>query len=169
MAIADLLPGRFGPASRLPGRMDELRGPAKGVLMLPMHLSWPGMRECDVTDDRTRRSMYGMLLSQGTRNDIVRFVNAALLVEDWPAIADSLDPKLRRWCERQLALGAEATHSDACEPGTAQSGAVQQAAVQQAVIQQAAIQPGTALEQATALSLGDDPPALGGGPASATG
>jgi hypothetical protein len=73
--------------------------------MLPMHLSWPGMRECDVSDDATRRSMYGMLLSQGKRNDIVRFINADLLVADWPLIADSLEPKLRRLCERVFAIG----------------------------------------------------------------
>ncbi len=89
--------------------------------MVPMHLSWPGMRECDVTHDRTRRSMYGMLLSQGKRNDIVRIVNAGLLVADWPVIAESLDPRLRRWCERQFALGAQpqeqdGEHAAAAEP-----------------------------------------------------
>ncbi len=80
--------------------------------MLPMHLSWPGMRECDVSDDRTRRSMYGMLLSQGKRNDIVRFVNAELLESDWPEIADSLEPKLRRLCEKQFAFGADEPQAD---------------------------------------------------------
>ena len=107
MAIADILPGRFGPAGRLPAQISELRGPARGVVMLPMHLSWPGMRECDVSDDRTRRSMYGMLLSQGKRNDIVRFVNAELLESDWDQIAESLEPKLRRLCEKQFAFGTE--------------------------------------------------------------
>jgi hypothetical protein len=107
MAIADILHGRFGSAGRLPTQISELRGPARGVVMLPMHLSWPGMRECDVSDDRTRRSMYGMLLSQGKRNDIVRFVNAELLESDWPQIADSLEPKLRRLCEKQFAFGAD--------------------------------------------------------------
>jgi len=113
MAIADILPGRFGPAARLPAQISELRGPARGVVMLPMHLSWPGMRECDVSDDRTRRSMYGMLLSQGKRNDIVRFVNAGLLESDWPEIAESLEPKLRRLCEKQLALGPDEAGSKA--------------------------------------------------------
>lgn len=89
--------------------------------MMPMHLSWPGLRECDVTDGQTRRGMYGMLLSQGTRNDIVRFVNASLLAADWPQIAGALDPKVRRSCERQLALGDD-------EPGPAgQAGQAQQA------------------------------------------
>ncbi|HVB42054.1 MAG TPA: hypothetical protein VNF47_05025 [Streptosporangiaceae bacterium] len=106
MSLADLLLNRHGLARRLPGRMDDLRGPAKGVVMLPMNLSWPGMRECDVSDDGTRRSMYSVLLSQGKRNDIARFVNAALLRQDWPLIRGSLEPKLRRWCERQFALRA---------------------------------------------------------------
>jgi hypothetical protein len=105
MPIADLLAGRLSPSGRLPDQIDELRGPIRGVVMLPMHLSWPGMRECDISDEVTRRSMYGMLLSQGKRNDIVRFINPELLAADWPLIADSLDPKLRRLCERVFALG----------------------------------------------------------------
>jgi hypothetical protein len=107
MAIADIRPGRFGAAARLPAQISDLRGPARGVVMLPMHLSWPGMRECDVSDDPTRRSMYGMLLSQGKRKDIVRFVNAELLEADWAQIADSLEPKLRRLCEKQFAFGEQ--------------------------------------------------------------
>ena len=105
MSLAQLLPGRFGLASRLPGRIDDLRGPVRGVTMLPRHLSWPGLRECDISDDRSRRSMYGMLLTQGKRNDIARFINAALLSQDWPLIRNSLEPRLRRWCERQFELG----------------------------------------------------------------
>lgn len=85
--------------------------------MLPMHLSWPGMRECDVSDEATRRSMYGLLLSQGKRNDIVRFINAELLAADWPLIAGSLEPKLRRLCERAFALGEEAKPAEV-QPAT---------------------------------------------------
>jgi hypothetical protein len=104
MFFAELLSGRVGLAGRLPQRLDELRGPAKGVVVLPRHLSWPGMREFDVTDDSIRRSMYGILLTQGRRNEVARFLNARLLMEDWPLIRASLDPKLRRWCERRFAL-----------------------------------------------------------------
>lgn len=110
--IADLLPGRLSPCGRLPDQIEDLKGPARGVVMLPMHLSWPGLRECDVSDDATRRSMYGMLLSQGKRNDIARFINAGLLAADWPLIADSLDPKLRRLCERAFGLGEPAPAPD---------------------------------------------------------
>jgi hypothetical protein len=48
--------------------------------------------------------MYGVVLTQGRRNDVARFLNARLLIEDWPVIRGSLDPKLRRWCERRFAL-----------------------------------------------------------------
>jgi hypothetical protein len=111
MSLAELLSGRTGLGARLPQRLEDLRGPAKGVVVLPRHLSWPGLRECDVTDDNIRRSMYGMLLSQGRRNDVARFLNAQLLIKDWPLIRASLDPKLRRWCERRFALrSAPETH-----------------------------------------------------------
>jgi hypothetical protein len=105
MALADMLPGRLGLAGRLPGQIDDMRGPVRGVIMLPKNLSWPGMRECDVSDDRARRSLYSMLLAQGTRNDIARFVNAGLLRQDWPLIRNALDARLCRWCERRFGLG----------------------------------------------------------------
>ncbi len=104
MSLADLLTGRSGPAGRLPQRLEELRGPVRGVIVLPRHLSWPGMREFDVSDDRVRRSMYGIVLTQGRRGEVARFLNARLLREDWPLIRASLDPKVRRWCERRFAL-----------------------------------------------------------------
>ena len=107
MSLAELLSGRVGHAARLPDRLEELRGPARGVVVLPRHLSWPGMREFDVTDDSTRRSMYGIVLTQGQRNDVARFLNPQLLRADWPLIRQSLDPKLRWQCERRFALSRD--------------------------------------------------------------
>jgi len=104
MTLGDLLTGNAETARRLPRRLEELRGPAKGVIVLPRHLSWPGMREFDVSDEHDRRTMYGVVLTQGRRNDVARFLNARLLAEDWPVLCGSLDPKLRRWCERRFAL-----------------------------------------------------------------
>jgi hypothetical protein len=104
MVIADLVPRRLVAGVRLPKRIEDLRGPVKGVVLLPRNLSWPGMRECDVSDDRGRRSLYCMLLAQGQRNDIARFINGGLLREDWPLIRNSLDARLRRRCERRYGL-----------------------------------------------------------------
>jgi hypothetical protein len=105
MPLADLLPGRGREAGRLPSHIGDLAGPARGVIVLPRQMAWPGFRECDVTDDAARRGMYVMVLSQGTRNDIARFLNAALLREDWPHISRALESGLRRKCERRYALG----------------------------------------------------------------
>src|ERR1700733_14986245 len=112
MSLAELLSGRVGLAGRLPQQLDDLRGPSKGAVVLPRPLSWPGMREFDVTDDTIRRSMYGILLTQGRRNEVARFLNARLLMEDWPLIRASLVRKLRRWCERRFALRSEAEVSE---------------------------------------------------------
>jgi hypothetical protein len=115
MSLAELLTGRVGHAGRLPERLEDLRGPARGVIVLPRHLSWPGLREFDVTDAAARRSMYGIVLTQGQRNDVKRFLNPDLLRQDWPELAQALDPRLRRACERRLGLPGD----EAGEPAAA--------------------------------------------------
>jgi hypothetical protein len=105
MPLTDLLrrvPSAGGLARRLPASPNDLRGPERGVVVLPRHMCPPGLREFDVTDDWGRRNLYGIVLTRGQRNDMVRFVNARLLREDWPALSGSLDPKIRRGCARWL-------------------------------------------------------------------
>ena len=105
MALTDLLRlAKHGPglARRLPASPEDLRGPERGVVVLPRHLCPPGLREFDVTDDCHRRNLYGIVLTRGQRNDMARFVNARLLREDWPELSGSLDPKIRRGCARWL-------------------------------------------------------------------
>ena len=99
MSLTDLLrraQGGVGLARRLPASLDDLRGPQRGVVVLPRHLCPPGLREFDVADDARRRSLYGIVLTRGGRNDMARFVNAGLLRQDWPVLSGSLDPKIRR-------------------------------------------------------------------------
>ncbi len=106
MSLTDLLLARrSGLAARLPASLADLHGPEQGIVVLPRHLAWPGLREFDLSDARLRRSLYGIVLSQGRRNDMARFVNARLLQADWPLLRISLDPKVRKGCERRLRLG----------------------------------------------------------------
>jgi hypothetical protein len=106
MSLTDLLlPGRSGLGGRLPASLDDLHGPQQGVVVLPRHLARPGLREFDLSDDRLRRSLYGIVLTRGRRNDMARFVNPRLLQKDWPLLRPLLDPKIRRGCERRLKLG----------------------------------------------------------------
>ena len=104
MSLTDLLRrGQSGAiARRLPESLADLHGPERGVVVLPRHLCPPGLREFDVADDARRRSLYGIVLTRGRRNDLARFVNARLLRQDWQVLSDSLDPKIRRGCERWL-------------------------------------------------------------------
>src|SRR5215470_9479412 len=105
MSLTDLLRrGQPAPglARRLPATPDDLHGPERGIVVLPRHLCPPGLREFDVTDDWHRRSLYGIVLTRGRRNDMARFVNARLLREDWPVLRSSLDPRIRRGCARWL-------------------------------------------------------------------
>jgi hypothetical protein len=122
MSLARLIGGRIGHGGRLPEQLADLHGPASGVIVLPRHLSWPGMREFDVTDAVIRRSMYGIVLTQGQRNDVKRFLNPALLRQDWPLLAASLDPRLRRWCERRFGLAAPEEPAGPAGPGRPRAG-----------------------------------------------
>jgi hypothetical protein len=95
---------RRGPAARLPDRLDELRGPLVGTVVLPVHLTWHGLREFDVTDEPGRLCLYTIVLSQGKRNDIARFVHPDLLRQDWPELRGLLAPQMRDACVRKLGL-----------------------------------------------------------------
>ena len=96
--------GFSGDAGRLPRRLDDLRGPYQGVVVLPIHLTWGGVREFDVGSERPRLQLYSIVLSQGRRNDLARFVNPRRLRDDWPQLRPLLSPPTRRACERKLGL-----------------------------------------------------------------
>ena len=106
MALADVLSRRRGRAARIPARLDELRGPAQGVVVLPVHLTWFGLREFNVTDAPSRVRLYAIVLSQGKRNDIARFLHPGLLRQDWPQLRGLVTPEVRKACTRRLALPA---------------------------------------------------------------
>jgi hypothetical protein len=115
MPMAQVLRWR-GTASRIPERLDDLRGPSLGVVVLPVHLSWHGLREFDVADTGGRLCLYTIVLSQGKRNDIARFVHPRLLSEDWPELQALLTPRVRNACVRRFGLGAGASPRDQVMP-----------------------------------------------------
>jgi hypothetical protein len=81
------LPSRLiGLAERIPESLESLAGPAEGRVWLPVRLAWSGPDNYDVSDPGQRLTMYRTLLDCGQRADFVRYVNAALLVHDWPLI-----------------------------------------------------------------------------------
>ncbi len=108
MPLADVLPRRRGLAARIPERLDELRGPARGIVVLPVHLTWYGLREFDVAEAASRLRLYTIVLSQGRRNDIARFLHPELLRGDWPQLRGLLTAQVRDACARRLGLAVPA-------------------------------------------------------------
>jgi transcriptional regulator with XRE-family HTH domain len=66
---------------RLP--VDRALGPVR----LPLHLNWsqPG-REFDLADRRQRARVYEIVLREGTAQDILDYIDGALLVDLWPGL-----------------------------------------------------------------------------------
>jgi hypothetical protein len=105
MALSDAIFTRWdGVSGRFPDSLKDLRGPRHGIVVLPVHLTWHGLREFDVSKDEPRLVLYSIVLSQGRRNDLARFVNARRLAEDWPALQALLSRRTRKACERRLGL-----------------------------------------------------------------
>ena len=96
--------GLFADAKRLPDRLDDLHGPWQGTVVLPVHLSWHQLREFDVAKEKPRLLLYSIVISQGRRNDVARFLNAQRLREDWPQLSLLVSSRMRRACERKLGL-----------------------------------------------------------------
>ena len=89
------------------------------VVVLPVHLTWYGLREFDVAAERPRLLLYSIVLSQGRRNDLARFINPRRLRDDWPQLRPLLSGPVRRACERKLGLRAtdhRADHRDHHRP-----------------------------------------------------
>lgn len=65
--------------------LDDLRGPAGGVVTLPHAVLWaPGGGEIDLASPGVRRMAYRALLNEGSRADLVQFLNREVLIEEWP-------------------------------------------------------------------------------------
>jgi len=93
-----------GPVRRLPDRLEDLHGPWQGVVVLPVHMTWHQLREFDVARQKARLLLYSIVISQGRRNDVARFLNAQRLREDWPQLRPLVSARMRRALERKLGL-----------------------------------------------------------------
>src|SRR6266704_393692 len=73
-------------ARRLPSSLEDLRGPAAGVIELPLHVAWSGRRVYDVGREAQRLVLYALLLAEAPREDLQRFVHRESLVSIWPRL-----------------------------------------------------------------------------------
>ncbi|MFI6475468.1 hypothetical protein ACIBL5_35135 [Streptomyces sp. NPDC050516] len=71
---------------RLPESLDDLHGPAQGVVELPLHIAWSGMTSYDMRNPRQRMGLYRTVLHEGLREDLPRYLNHDLLLQLWPVL-----------------------------------------------------------------------------------
>jgi hypothetical protein len=97
MACLRKLAGRRQPpAARqlrptvVPGSLDDLRGPASGVVELPVRLYWSGSRRFDLADPHQAADLCEAVLdTAATAGDITGWLNAGLLIRAWPVLGMS--------------------------------------------------------------------------------
>lgn len=77
--FADLKPYAF------PASLQELHGPEAGEIELPLHILWsPGSKMVSLDTSSGRSRAYQAVLSEGSAEDICRFVNSDALIGIWP-------------------------------------------------------------------------------------
>ncbi|MCY0932468.1 hypothetical protein OTB20_41305 [Streptomyces sp. H27-H1] len=91
--VAELLRARY--AGRLPGSLEQLAGPQHGVVDLPLHVAWSGLRFYDLDRPRLRMSLYRTVLAEGQRADLVTLLDHELLLEQWPVLRTLISRHLR--------------------------------------------------------------------------
>jgi hypothetical protein len=91
MTKSALGPRRAGwqrPVS-LPTDLADLRGPLTGLVRLPLHVYASGRgpaRGFDLADEAERAEVYQIVLTDGTTEDVCRYVNGEELLRLWPRL-----------------------------------------------------------------------------------
>ncbi|MFE9724387.1 hypothetical protein ACFYQ5_12570 [Streptomyces sp. NPDC005794] len=67
---------------RLPESLDELHGPTKGVVELPLHMAWSGMTSYELGKPRQCMGLYRTVL----HDDLPCYLNQDLLLQLWPVL-----------------------------------------------------------------------------------
>jgi hypothetical protein len=71
-------------SSEPPAQWDGSSGPIEGVVELPFHLYWSDdNNRFDLSKRARLRSMYQIVLTEGSTADVVAFVNRDLLLSVW--------------------------------------------------------------------------------------
>lgn len=69
-----------------PARLEDLRGPGEGRLVLPLRVYWGPERECDLGEPEDVVKAYQAVIREASRGDQEELLNAGLLVRIWPEL-----------------------------------------------------------------------------------
>ena len=61
--------------SRLPETLDDLVGPAHGIVQLPLHVAWSGQTAFNLDLPKACMHMYRIVLAEGQRGDVADCLN----------------------------------------------------------------------------------------------
>ena len=96
------------PYPEPPESLADLTGPTVGIIELPIVIDWGPRRRYDLGKETDRRIVYERVLREAaTPQDLVRFVNAASLIDIWNRLWLPIPIRLR-WEERFPELSAAA-------------------------------------------------------------
>ncbi|MET9325058.1 hypothetical protein ABZX75_33725 [Streptomyces sp. NPDC003038] len=93
-SAAEVLHARY--AGRLPASLEKLAGPRHGVVELPLHVAWSGLRAYDLDRPRLRMGLYRTVLAEGQHEDLVTLLNRDLLLAQWPVLRTLISRHLRQ-------------------------------------------------------------------------
>ncbi|MET7391309.1 hypothetical protein ACFYPT_39335 [Streptomyces sp. NPDC005529] len=92
---------------RLPDSLDELQGPAEGVVEPSATVVWSGLRVFDLANERQRMSLYRTVLSEGMCGDLSALLNRDILLRSWPTLRTLISTTVRSvWEDRFAELRA---------------------------------------------------------------
>lgn len=109
--VAEVLHARY--ANRLPASLDELAGPEHGVVELPLHVAWSGLRAYDLDRPRLRMGLHRAVLAEGQHEDLVTLLNGDLLLAQWPVLRTLVSRHVRQVWEGAFPELATATAESA--------------------------------------------------------
>ncbi|MFD9723171.1 hypothetical protein [Streptomyces sp. NPDC059072] len=82
-------------SGRLPASLEKLAGPRHGVVELPLHVAWSGLRAYDLDRPRLRMGLYRTVLAEGQHEDLVSLPNRELPLAQWPVLRTLVSRHLR--------------------------------------------------------------------------
>jgi len=91
----------------LPADLAELRGPLTGIVQLPLRVYASGQgpaRSFDLSNEAERMELYEIVLTNGTAEDVCRYVNREELLRLWRRLW--LPPDVRQVWEPRLGVAA---------------------------------------------------------------
>lgn len=82
--------------SRLPESLDDLTGPDRGIVQLPLHVAWSGQTEFNLGLPKACMHMYRIVLAEGQRADVAAYLSRDLLVRQWPVLRNLVGRTVRK-------------------------------------------------------------------------